>query len=73
MNLHLGELLSTKQAAQLLGLKPNTLAKWRVAGTGPVFVTMGRAVRYRVSDLRNFIDCNRRVSTSPYRASGQTG
>ena len=58
------ELLTTKQAAQILGLQPNTLAKWRVSGAGPIFVAMGRAVRYRLGDLKVFIDRNARQSTS---------
>lgn len=58
------ELVTTKGAAKILDLKPNTLAKWRVAGCGPMFVVMGRAVRYRVSDLKIFIERNTRRSTS---------
>ena len=58
------ELLTTKEAAKFLGLKPNTLAKWRVAGAGPMYVALGRAVRYRVSDLKIFIERNTRHSTS---------
>ena len=58
------ELLTTKESAKFLGLKPNTLAKWRVAGAGPMYVARGRAVRYRVSDLKTFIEVNTRRSTS---------
>lgn len=60
----LDELLTTTEAANFLGLKPNTLAKWRVAGVGPLYVALGRAVRYRVSDLKLFIERNTRHSTS---------
>ena len=58
------ELLTTKETAKFLGLKPNTLAKWRVAGAGLMYVALGRAVRYRVSDLKIFIERNTRHSTS---------
>ena len=58
------ELVTTSEAAKNLGLKPNTLAKWRVSGAGPIYVTMDRAIRYRVSDLKIFIGRNMRLSTS---------
>ncbi len=64
MALHIDELLTTQEAAKILKVKPNTLAKWRVIGAGPLFVTMGRAVRYRLSDLKIFIERNARQSTS---------
>ena len=59
-------LLTTHDAAAELQLKPNTLAKWRVTGEGPVFVRVGRAVRYRPIDLATFVKANVRQSTSQY-------
>jgi hypothetical protein len=43
---HFETLLTPFQAAAILQVKPNTLAKWRVAGEGPAFIHVGRAVRY---------------------------
>ena len=40
-------LLTEAQAAHLLSLEPRTLQAWRRRGTGPVFVMVGAAVRYR--------------------------
>lgn len=40
-------LLTEAQAAHLLSLKPCTLQVWRMRGTGPAFVMVGAAVRYR--------------------------
>ena len=57
-------LLSTEQAAERLGLSSSTLAKWRVAGTGPAFRKLGSAVRYDPADIQDWISANARSSTS---------
>ena len=41
-----------------------TLQRWRLEGGGPVFVKLGRLVRYRQSDLEHFLDERARTSTS---------
>ena len=53
-----GDMLTTADAAQYLGLAPATLNKWRVHGTGPTFIKLGRAVRYRHSDLDAYLASN---------------
>jgi len=40
-------LLTVDQVSIYLGLARSTLNKWRCHGGGPVFIKMGRAVRYR--------------------------
>jgi hypothetical protein len=57
-------LLTPIQAAAVLQIKPNTLAKWRVTGEGPSFIHIGRAVRYSVREIARFIDGQTRRSTS---------
>lgn len=57
-----GNLLTTKQAAERLHLKETTMTQWRWQGVGPVFVKLGRCVRYRITDLDSFADA--RVFTS---------
>ena len=57
-------LLDEHAAAELLGLAPATLRKWRVYGDGPEFCKIGRRVRYRLSALDRFVDAGRRTSTS---------
>ena len=52
------------KAAQLLDLSVKTLRRWRWAGKGPRFVKLGASVRYRLSDLDEFIAAGRRTSTS---------
>ena len=48
-------LLGNSEAAAFLGVSPDTLPKWRWAGTGPVFVKVGRSVKYRLSDLEEYL------------------
>lgn len=56
-------ILATPAAAGYLGLAVSTLNKWRCHGGGPVFVKLGRAVRYRREDLDAFVE-NRSVSST---------
>jgi hypothetical protein len=57
-------LLTPVQAAAILQVKSNTLAKWRVAGDGPAFIRIGRAVRYSAREIMRFIERQTRHSTS---------
>lgn len=57
-------IITVNQAADYLGLAVSTLNKWRCHGGGPVFIKMGRAVRYRIEDLDSFITIHVRKSTS---------
>ncbi len=52
----LAELLTTKQAADLLNVHPVTLAQYRVDNVGPTYVKIGRRVFYRRKDLEAFIE-----------------
>jgi hypothetical protein len=57
-------ILRTQAAAAYLGLEPSTLEAWRCRGGGPVFVKLGKAVRYRLDDLDKFLENQARTSTS---------
>lgn len=58
------ELLSADQAAEFLGVSAGTLAVWRSTKRYSLpFVKMGHLVRYRQSDLSDFIV--RRVVNMP--------
>jgi predicted DNA-binding transcriptional regulator AlpA len=52
-------LLSEKLAARFLSVSQRTLQAWRVSGTGPLFIKMGRAIRYCQSDLVNWMNSKR--------------
>jgi len=60
-------LLTRRQAAEVLGLQPQTLARWAWAGKEdrPPEVRIGdRAVRYRASDLATWIAAPRKPATT---------
>jgi predicted DNA-binding transcriptional regulator AlpA len=57
-------LLHPAQVAKLLGVSLSWLAKSRMNGTGPRFVKLGRAVRYALSAVREYIKSRQRNSTS---------
>jgi len=53
--------LTTKEAAELLGLAPNTLSHSRVSGKlggtkAPSHIKKGRLVRYRLEDIEAWLD-----------------
>jgi predicted DNA-binding transcriptional regulator AlpA len=50
------QLLKTIDVARATGLASVTLRRWRTSGVGPRFVRLGRAVRYRPSDLAAFVE-----------------
>lgn len=58
------ELLDQKSAAKLLRLSVRTLERHRLDGTGPRFCRLGRLIRYRQSDLREWIESSLHTSTS---------
>jgi predicted DNA-binding transcriptional regulator AlpA len=49
-----GALLNERDAAALLGVSVRSLQAWRQRGEGPVYVKLGRLVRYRPADLDAF-------------------
>jgi len=54
--------VNTKDAARYLTLSKSMLEKARTNGTGPQYLQLGRAVRYRLADLDAWLD--ERVVTS---------
>jgi len=50
------KLLTTEEAAEILRLQKQTLAWWRTENRGPAFVKVGFAIRYRESDLHEWLD-----------------
>ena len=58
------EYVRTRDAARYLSLSHRTLEKLRVAGSGPEYFKMGRAVLYAISGLDAWLARNRRCSTS---------
>jgi excisionase family DNA binding protein len=65
--------LTPTEAAQYLRSSRSTLAKLRVYGGGPTFCRLGRAIRYRQSDLDEFMNRSAARSTSEANRCRRTG
>lgn len=51
------QLLKEAEAAEFIDLKPQTLASWRCKGVNDLpFLKIGRAVRYRRTDLEAWME-----------------
>jgi hypothetical protein len=48
-----------KQASKILNVAVQTLRNWRHMRRGPAYIKFGRAVRYPLSDLEQYIQSNR--------------
>jgi len=46
------------------GVSTSTLAKWRLAGTGPAYSKAGKNFVYNVADLDSYLSSRRHLSTS---------
>ena len=62
-------LLKVEEAAAMLGLKPATLYQWAYQRRIPVVKLMGRALRFRESDLQKLIAEGMRPSLGERRRS----
>ncbi len=62
-------LLSRPEVEERFGISRRFLETSAVRGDGPVMTKIGRSVRYRVGDLRAWIDARRRASTSDQGAA----
>jgi hypothetical protein len=51
------------QLAQSLNLLPRTLQKWRQEGKGPLFVRIGRSIRYPKPETEAFLKSMLRQAT----------
>ena len=49
------EVMTTEEAAELLGISARTLEAMRARGHGPRFIRVGRLVRYTKSDMEAYL------------------
>lgn len=64
-------LLTTRQAAEVLGLEPRTMEEFRRKGSGPPFIRLSsRSVRYRLDALERWLEERTFQSTAAERARG---
>ena len=54
--LGLEPVLTTSELAEYLGLQPQAIYDMRTDGRGPSGIRVGREIRYRVSDIRQWLD-----------------
>ena len=58
------KVVTTAEAARVLGLSESTLAKLRLNGNGPVYCKLGRRVVYRPADLDQWLQSRTARDTS---------
>jgi transposase-like protein len=61
-------MLTTSQTALRLGVRPQTLRKWRLLGKGPKYIRLGESsgsrVSYRLSEIEDWLGRHSYSSTS---------
>ncbi len=60
----MSKLLLSQEVADILRVKTQTLAAWRLYGRGPRFLKISGAVRYRLEDVELYLKEAVRESTS---------
>ena len=65
------DLMTTEETALYVRLSPRTLERYRVTGQGPTYLKNGRRVLYRQADLDQWLENNRRRSTSGPRTGAK--
>ncbi|MDX1922591.1 MAG: DNA-binding protein [Alphaproteobacteria bacterium] len=58
------EYICTKAAATYLGISPELLENWRTYGDGPKFTKLAHAVRYKKSNLDEFMLSRTKANTA---------
>lgn len=53
------KLLTTKELSEWMGIAKYTLVKYRMRGYGPHFIKIGRVVRYRLQDVKDWLESNK--------------
>lgn len=66
------KLISKEELGDFLGKSPATLDNWRGNGTGPPYIKVGGSVRYKATDVENWLS-TATVQTERARASSSNG
>ena len=51
----LEQLYNEKETAKLLSLSVKTLQRYRYTGGGPIYIKLGKSVRYKESDIEKYV------------------
>ena len=70
-NTNVNRLLTENEACEYLRVRPRQLFNWRMSGLVP-FIRIGRAIRFRVTDLDAAIDRMTINPIKPVATDGQT-
>ena len=66
-NYHPDQLMTEKEAAEILCYSQRALQNWRVRGGGPQYVKVnGNSVRYQMRDLMAWIDARKQKNPSHF-------
>ncbi|QCQ17183.1 helix-turn-helix transcriptional regulator [Microbacterium sp. RG1] len=60
----LATLISPATLAEALGTTERTLSEWRIRGTGPAYLRVGRSVRYRPESVDTWLLAQEHLSTA---------
>lgn len=64
-NLNLEQFLTRQEVAEWLQISEQTLRCWATSGKGPKFVKVGGRVRYKTTDVREWVaSCERNAPVS---------
>jgi hypothetical protein len=66
------KLINTQQLSEMLQIQPSTIEKARVLHKGIPYVKINRAVRYKLSDIHDYLNSNR-VQTEHSRREQSEG
>ena len=67
------QLLTTREASDVLHIPIGTLRSWRFLGKGPPWVKIEGAVRYDAAELQKYIDENRCLPSVRARSEELSG
>ena len=60
----LDQLYNEKETAKLLSLSVKTLQRYRYTGGGPIYIKLGKSVRYKESDIEKYVSERTRYITT---------
>ena len=60
----LDQLYNEKETAKLLSMSVKTLQRYRYTGGGPIYIKLGKSVRYKESDIEKYVSERTRYITT---------
>ena len=63
------EVLNERQVEEVYGFSISYLRRARRQGHGPRFLNVGKLIRYRRSDIENFLDAHEVATSQPQRGA----